>query len=398
MNALEKRTTLIVALIFFCRMMGLFMLLPIISVYGMNLQGANLSLLGIAVGVYGLSQAVLQIPFSMLSDRYGRKNIILIGLFIFFIGSLASLFVESVWALIICRAVQGAGAIAGTSMVLLADNSRVEYRTKVMAVVGVSIGASFVLALVLGPLIASLFGLKGVFIAATLLAGLALIVCFFGLDESSYPATDIAIEKTTGIQLEKFVLIIRDSALMSFACSVFVLHLVMTASFIVIPIILESSHHINRELHWQVYLIVFAVSLLLMGPFMRFSQDVEKTKALFFSANVLLVIVLVSLAFLYDSYWPALALFALYFLSFNLLEALLPSLMSQSVDEERKATAMGVFSSFQFMGAFTGGILSGFVAEFGSIELVFILCAGFVVGALLLSLIYYGRPTSFTSI
>ena len=187
MNSFELKSAGSVALIFFCRMMGLFMILPVLSLYGYDLKGATPLLLGLAVGIYGLSQASLQIPFAILSDIFGRKRIILFGLFLFFVGSFAAMFVESVWMLLICRFLQGSGAIAGTSMAFLADVSSPQSRARVMAMVGIAIGASFVLALVLGPFIAAERGLMGVFEVSAALAGIALLVAYLFIKESSVP-------------------------------------------------------------------------------------------------------------------------------------------------------------------------------------------------------------------
>ncbi len=371
MNALEKRTTAVVAVIFLCRMMGLFMVLPVISLYGQELEGATLGLLGIAVGAYGLSQALLQIPLSMMSDRYGRRRIILLGLFIFFLGSLCTYFADTVWALIVGRAIQGAGAIAGTSMALLADNSRSEFRSRVMAFVGISIGASFVFSLVLGPWLVSILGLRAIFMFSTILALSALVLAYFGLEVS-----ESGIEKAgTGFALSKLKGVFGNMGIMSLAFSVAVLHLIMTASFLVIPLLLEGTYELSRETHWQVYLGVFFVALLLMGPFARAARDENKSEKIYLVFTLVMVFALGVLALESLPLAPMLLVFCLYFLSFNLLEALLPSLMSQKVDESLRATAMGVFSSFQFFGAFLGGLFAGYLAQSASITQVFALCA-----------------------
>lgn len=368
MNTFELKTAMAVAMIFLCRMMGLFMVLPIMSLYGQSLEGATLSLLGLAVGVYGLSQALLQIPLSMLSDVYGRKRIMLFGLSVFLMGSIGAIFADNIWLLIICRALQGSGAIAGTSMALLADISSVQARTRVMALVGISIGTSFVIALIVGPLLATHFGLQGVFVASSILAGLALVICFFLIEErrTNFHRGSIA--------SNRFINVLKDSRLMAFAFSIFILHLVMTSSFVSIPIILEKEHLINRDLHWKIYLGVFSVAILFMGLFARPSSDPAKLKKIYINSTAAMACILFFLAGTYHFYYLLLSFLCAYFTCFNLLEALLPSLMSQQVDEQHRATAMGVFSSFQFLGAFVGGLLSGVLMQFANIFYLLITC------------------------
>lgn len=368
MTTFELKTAVAVGMIFLCRMMGLFMVLPVMSLYGQNLDGASLSLLGLAVGVYGLSQAILQIPLSMLSDVYGRKRIMLLGLLVFLAGSIGTIFADNIWLLILFRAIQGAGAIAGTSMALLADASSVNARTRVMALVGISIGASFVLALIVGPLLASHFGLQGVFVVSSILAGFALLICFFMIDDSK---TNFHRGR---IASNKFLNVLKDGKLMAFSFSIFILHLVMTASFVSVPIILESEHFVSRDTHWKIYLGVFCVALLFMGPFARPSADPAKLKKIYLGSTLAMAFVLCCLAATYHSYYLLLVFLCLYFTCFNLLEALLPSLMSQQVDEQHRATAMGVYASFQFFGAFAGGLLSGMLMQFYNTTILFVVC------------------------
>jgi len=368
MSSFELRTASAIAAIFFARMMGLFMVMPVMSLYGMELKGASLTLLGIAIGVYGLTQALLQIPLSMLSDIYGRKRIMLWGLAAFVVGSFCAIFADNIWALIACRALQGAGAIAGTSMALLADSSTVQTRTKVMAFVGISIGASFVFSLIAGPLLANHFGLQGIFIASTILAVFAFAVCFFIIEEGNVKLN------RDRLGSHKFLNVMKDKTLMSFFISVFILHLVMTASFVSIPIILEQEHLFARDSHWKVYLGVFFVALLLMGPFARPSTDPEKLKKIYSGSTAIMGLVLLVLAVSHHAIYFLLFFLCIYFTCFNLLEALLPSLLSQHVDEQHRATAMGAFSTFQFMGAFFGGLSAGIVMQYANITYLLVGC------------------------
>ena len=390
MTTVEVRTAISVAVIFFCRMMGLFMVLPVISLYGTSIEGATISLLGVAVGVYGLSQALLQIPLSMLSDLYGRKTIMLSGLFVFCMGSVWAIFADSIWTLIACRAVQGAGAIAGTSMALLTDVSSQQSRSKMMALVGISIGGSFVLALIVGPLLAANFGLHGIFVLSSVLAFAALLVCFFGIQH-----TELS-KGLGGIELQKLINVLKNQKVLSFAFGVFFLHLVMTASFIAIPLVLELDHAVNREVHWQVYLGIFVVALLLMGPFARPSTDISKLSRIYSVSTALMVLTLVLLAVCYKQYFIFLGLMCIYFTCFNLLEALLPSLLSRHVDEKGRATAMGLYSTFQFLGAFVGGVLAGVLMDFASVFYLLITCGLFIFIGLVI--VFYAKDKNMQSL
>jgi predicted MFS family arabinose efflux permease len=397
MNKSELQLAGSVAFIFFCRMMGLFMVLPILSLYGNDLEGASFALVGLALGVYGLSQAFLQIPFAMLSDVYGRKRIMLFGLFLFLLGSVCASFADNIWSLILSRFLQGAGAIAGTSMALLADRSSEEARARVMALVGIAIGASFVMSLILGPVIAGKWGLSGVFILSSILALLAIFVCWAGIKESPVSHQGAAnSEMPAGKHKVSFTNVLEhfnNKKVVAYVLGVFVLHMVMTASFIVIPLILEQQHGVNREGHWKVYLGVFLIALLMMGPLARPSSDVSRLSWIFQFSSLLMIVSMFSLAFFFGQYYAFLALLCFFFFAFNLMEALLPSMLSLEVGAEGRASAMGLFSSFQFLGAFCGGLLSGLMLEYLDYASVFVSAALWVLIVLLFFLNIKPRPS-----
>jgi MFS family permease len=375
MTTLEKRTTVSVAIIFFSRMMGLFMVLPVLSLYGLELQGASVTLLGLAIGIYGFTQAIFQIPLSMLSDRIGRKNVMLVGLSLFVLGSICAALANDIWSLIASRCLQGAGAIAGTSLALLGDVSSVKNRNKVMAAVGITIGASFVIALVAGPWLAGHVGLSGLFYSTTVLAIVALLVCWLGIPRGLVMPTHAA-NMTKESAKNKLKSVFQNERLMILAFAVLVLHLVMTGSFVALPIILEGTHHLARETHWKVYLGVFLVALLFMGPFMRSrpKRRGEGINLVLVVALSIMIFSLASIALLFENYYFLLALLCFYFTSFNLLEAVLPSQMSLEVSDHLRATAMGVFSTLQFLGAFIGGVLGGyFIDHFSYRDLLFVM-------------------------
>lgn len=384
MNSLEKRTTVSIAIIFFSRMMGLFMALPVLSLYGLELQGASITLLGLAIGIYGFTQALFQIPLSMLSDRIGRKKVMLAGLSLFVLGSFCAALSNDIWSLIASRCLQGAGAIAGTSLALLGDVSSEKNRTRVMAVVGVTIGASFVFALVAGPWIAGKVGLSGLFYVTTGLALVAWFVCLAGVPGGLgiYAGQDAsAKDKINNTALLKLQSVLKNERLMILAFAVLVLHLVMTGSFVALPIILEGTHALAREAHWKIYLGVFLVALVFMGPFMRPKpkRSDQGINGVLVIALLMMIASLASIAVLFENYYLLLLLLCFYFTSFNLLEAVLPSQMSLEVDGHLRATAMGVFSTLQFLGAFIGGVLGGYFIDFFSYRDLLVVMTGLAI-------------------
>jgi predicted MFS family arabinose efflux permease len=359
MSAQERRTVGSLALLYCFRMLGLFMVLPLLALYAADLPGATPSLIGLAVGVYGLTQALLQIPLSWLSDLLGRKPIIVAGLLLFALGSVIAAMADSVGGIILGRTLQGAGAIAGTVMAMVADLTREEQRTKAMAVVGMSIGLSFAVALVLGPLVASWGNLATVFwfTAVLAVAGIGIVVYIV----PTPPAFDPQ-HSNRQPRLQLIGQSLGDPVLLRLNLGVFVLHFILTASFLVVPGLLEQSFGIDRERHWLVYLPVLLLSLAGMAPLMILAERYGRLRqmmllgiTLVFAAVVTLDMVSNSLLF-YGGLW-------LFFVGFNYLEATLPSLLSKSVSGDSKGTAMGVYSTCQFLGAFAGGAGGGWLLQ-----------------------------------
>ncbi|MEH6591285.1 MAG: MFS transporter [Halioglobus sp.] len=371
MTALERRSVSSLALLYSFRMLGLFMVLPLLSLYSEDLPGASPTMIGLALGIYGLSQAVLQIPFGWLSDRVGRKPIIVAGLLIFALGSLVAASADSIYGIVLGRAMQGGGAIAGTIMALLADLTRDEQRTKAMAVVGVSIGGSFAVALVLGPVIATFLGLSGVFYVTAVLAitGVLIVLFLVPTPDAAVSAVHDDAGAIPGLLGRSF----RDAALARLNFGVFVLHFILMASFLLVPQLLESTAGLAREQHWQAYLAALFFSVLTMVPIMRTAERGGRPREMFYLGIGLLLLSLVILASsssgiaLYLSLW-------LFFTAFNYLEATLPSLVSKSVFAGGKGTALGIYSSCQFLGAFAGGAVGGWLLQFGSPLWLFTLC------------------------
>ncbi len=354
MSPRERRSVAALALLYCFRMLGLFMVLPLLALYAADLPGATPSRIGLALGIYGLTQALLQVPLGWLSDRIGRKPVIIGGLLIFALGSVVAALADSVAGIILGRALQGAGAIASTVMAMVADLTREEQRTKAMALVGVSIGFSFTLALILGPVVASLGNLSAVFWLTALLAlaGIAIVAC---LVPTPGPVAVTARVQSMGAAL-------RNPLLFRLNYGVFVLHFVLTASFLVVPGVLEHSLGVDRGEHWLVYLPVLVLSLAGMLPLMVLAERGGRLRLAFLLAIGTVIAALAGLDILSLSPMVYAALW-LFFVGFNYLEATLPSLLSKSVSADNKGAAMGVFSTCQFLGVFAGGAGGGWLLQ-----------------------------------
>ena len=360
MTAQERRTVASLALLYCFRMLGLFMVLPLLALYAADLPDATPTLIGLAMGMYGLANALLQIPLGWLSDKVGRKPVIIAGLVLFALGSIIAGMADSVMGIIVGRTLQGAGAISSTLMALVADLTRDEQRTKAMAVVGMSIGLSFAVALVLGPAMAALGGLPTVFWFSAVLAGSGIVILILLVPPSP---------RVTGVghpEGETSPWSLRaglgDTALVRLNFGVFVLHFILVAFFLVVPGIIEDSLGVDREQHWMVYLPVLLLSLAGMVPLMILAERGGRLRQMFLLAIALIFVAMATLDYaaatpvLYGGLW-------LFFVGFNYLEATLPSLLSKTVSAGSKGTAMGVYSTCQFMGAFAGGAGGGWLLD-----------------------------------
>ncbi|MBN7795018.1 MFS transporter [Parahaliea mediterranea] len=380
MNALERRAVSALALLYSFRMLGLFMVLPLLALYATDLEGATPALIGLALGIYGLSQALLQIPLGWLSDRVGRKPVIVGGLLLFALGSLVAGLADSVQGVIAGRALQGAGAIAGTVMALVADLTRDEQRTKAMAIVGASIGLAFTLALILGPLVAAWGGLSAVFLLTVALALLGIVIVL-GLIPGPGAAAAAREEPVSGSLRRS----LGEPELLRLNAGVFVLHFVLTASFLVIPGLLESGLGLPRERHWEAYLAAVLLSLLGVVVLMRRAERGGRPRQAFATGIGLLLLALGLLAELPRPLAICAGLW-LFFVGFNYLEATLPSLVSKAVFAGGRGTAMGIYSTCQFLGAFAGGAVGGLIVQRYGGSVLLLTCLGLVVAWLLLAL------------
>lgn len=357
MNSLEWRVTASLAAIYAVRMLGLFMILPVFALYAKTLPDSTPALAGLAIGIYGLTQAILQIPLGLMSDRIGRKPVIVGGLLVFAFGSVVAALAHTMWMVIVGRAIQGMGAVAGPTMALAADLTREEHRTRIMSVIGLTIGLSFMGGMIMGPIISQFHGIgvPGIFWTTMLLAlfGIALILLAVPTPAHSTQHRDAGIIKD---YLSKAL---RNASLLRMDAGVFILHLVMTANFLVLPGIFEGELALPRAEHWKIYLPVFAGSFLLAIPLIIIAEKKQKIRTLLLGSTIALIVAEAGMALGHTQITPLLLAFFVFFVGFNFLEAVQPSLVAKYSDVNIKGTAMGVFSSAQFLGIFAGGALGG---------------------------------------
>ena len=359
MNSIERRAAISLALIYSTRMLGLFMILPVFVLYAETLADITPFLIGVAIGIYGLTQAIFQIPFGIWSDRIGRKPVIIFGLLLFALGSLIAALAVSIEWIIVGRAIQGTGAIAAAVMALAADLTREQHRTKVMAIIGASIGLSFMLALIMGPLLQAWFGVPGIFWLTAVLALFGILIVLFLVPNVQLPK----IQSELSVGRRGLAMAINNSQLLRLDFGVFTLHMVLTAVFVVVPSLLKERFGLEIADHWQVYLAVMLVSIVLLIPSIVISEKKKKTKVALLGAILLCILSQLGLLQADLSFWSFMLAMVVFFWGFNLLEATLPSLVSKTCNPGNKGAAMGVFSSSQFLGAFAGGSASGVILQ-----------------------------------
>lgn len=364
----ERRTVAALAAIYATRMLGLFLLLPVLALYAAGLPDATPGLIGFAMGAYGLTQAILQVPFGMWSDRYPRKTVITVGLVIFAVGSLVGVYAHTVWELILARSLQGAGAVSAAVTALMADHTRAEVRTRAMAFIGVAIGGSFVVSLVAAPLLQASIGVAGIFGLVAGLCGLGLLLLHVIVPP------DVPLSSSQKMSLRKVVQALQNPRARVLYVGVFVLHFVLTAVFLVIPLTLVQALQWPEEQHWKLYLGVFVASLFGTVPLILRSER-GSTQLLSFA----IVLGAASQAMLAlgreHTTWLVVGL-TLFFAAFNFLEARIPALLTLAVGSEERGTALGVFATCQFLGAFAGGALGGQMLQHGGGSAVFAVTAG----------------------
>jgi predicted MFS family arabinose efflux permease len=370
LSALERRAAGGLAAIFAMRMLGLFMILPVFALYAEDLAGATPLLVGLAIGAYGLTQALLQIPFGLLSDRIGRKPVIYGGLALFAVGSIIAAGAESIQAVILGRALQGSGAIAAATIALAADLTRETVRTRAMAAIGISVALSFAVALVIGPVLGELIGIGGIFwlTAGFAVLGMLLLARVVPTPEASTTHRDAqpVLDQIGGV--------VRNGTLLRLDAGIFLLHLTMVSLFVVLPLSLTEAGIAAAD-QWQVYLPVVLLAIGLMVPFIIVAERGGRVRGVLVGSAIALALSLFGFAVLPAGLWTAVLLLTVMFTVFNLLEAVLPSLVSKAARAGAKGTAMGVFSSAQFIGAFLGGLLGGLAHQSFGADAVYLVGA-----------------------
>jgi predicted MFS family arabinose efflux permease len=359
-------------------MLGLFMILPVFALYAADLEGVTPALTGLAIGIYGMTQALLQIPAGLLSDRIGRKPVIIGGLLVFALGSVIAALTDSIYLIILGRALQGAGAIAAAIMALAADLTREQHRIKAMALIGMSIGLSFAAALILGPVLYNLVGVSGIFVLTAVLALGGILVVVFVVPQ---PAEQRIHREAEAIPAQ-FVRILRHGQLLRLDAGIFILHAVLTGSFVVLPLIMRDEAAILADDHWKVYLPVLVCSVLAMLPLIIMAERKGHTRAVFLVAILLLMMSLAGFFALPVSVVSLVGLLLVFFTAFNLLEAMLPSLISRVAPVDCRGTAMGFYSSAQFLGAFAGSVLAGWLQGLYGLH-------GFFLPAMLVTVVWF---------
>ncbi len=367
----ERRAASSLAAIFALRMLGMFLILPVFVIFAKTLPGGDdHALVGLTLGMYGLTQALLMIPFGMASDRYGRKPVIVVGLILFALGSFVAAHASDLQGILLGRALQGAGAISAAVTALLADLTREEKRTQAMAMIGSSIGLSFAVSLAAGPVIYRWIGVPGIFDLTGVLAICAIGVIIWVTPNPGKTAFHSDAEASPARLKD----VLQHRQLLRLDWGIFALHAAQMAMFTVVPFALRDGG-LDAEHHWQVYLPVLLGSMALMVPAIIYGEKRGELKRVFVSAVALMLAAQIGFAFSMHAFWGVVAALFAYFVAFNTLEATLPSLISKIAPPEAKGTAMGVYNTSQALGLFFGGAVGGWLAQHQGFPAVFVFCA-----------------------
>lgn len=368
MTPTERRASIGLASIYGLRMLGLFIILPVFALYAEHLPGGESHLLmGVALGAYGLTQAILQIPAGWLSDRYGRKPVIYVSLLLFALGSFIAAAADNIYWVIIGRVVQGAGALNAAVMALTADLTREEVRTRAMATIGMTIGVTFSLSLILSPLLHGVIGVPGLFALTGVLALAAVAVVKFAIPDPKITRFHSDTEAGHG----HFREVLRNKDLLRLDFGIFALHAILMSVFMQVPFILQADGLAVAD-HWEVYLPVMLTAFMLMVPPIVVAEKKAKMKPVFMAAIALALAAQALLMLVQHSLWGVAIALLLFFTAFNVLEATLPSLISKIAPLAAKGTAMGVYSSVQFFGAFFGAAAGGALMQYVGGNAVFL--------------------------
>ena len=351
----EKRAGASLASIFALRMLGLFLILPVFAIHAQTIPGGDdMMLVGIALGAYGLTQALFQIPFGMAADTFGRKRVIIIGLLLFALGSGVAALAGDIWWTIFGRVLQGAGAISAAVTALAADLTRDQHRTKVMAMIGSSIGLVFALSLVAAPALYAAIGMSGIFWLTAILA-----IAAIGLVTHVVPP---APPLPAGPK-PPFRDVLLDTQLLRLNFGIFTLHMVQMAMFVVVPGLLIRYGDLPLASHWKIYLPAVLASFVLMVPAIIFAEKRNKVQPVFVAAIGLLCATLLTMWFGSTNFVMVAGGLLAFFVAFNILEAMLPSLISRIAPPNAKGAALGVYNTTQALGLFVGGAMGGWLAK-----------------------------------
>lgn len=371
MTPAERRATLSLASIYGLRMFGMFLILPIFAIYASTLPDKPSSfMVGLALGAYGLTQALLQLPFGMASDKYGRKPMIYLGLAIFAVGSLVAALSSTIEGIIVGRALQGAGAVSAVVTALVADLTRDEHRTKAMATIGVTIGIAFSLSLIGGPILNQWIGVPGIFALTGVLTLVAIAVVRFVVPDPvhSHYHSDAS---ATPVRLKG---VLKNTQLLRLNYGIFALHAAQMAMFVVVPFAIVSASGLHENQHWQIYLPIVLASFVLMVPAIIYAEKQSQMKRVFIAAIAMMLLAQLMFSASIDYFWGIVASLTVYFVAFNVLEASLPSLISKIAPAAAKGTAMGVYNTAQSLGIFVGGAVGGYLSHVYGFASVFIFC------------------------
>ena len=364
MNSTERLFTFKVSLIMWVRMLGLFMLFPVMSVYASEYDNSSPIMIGLAIGIYGLTQALFQIPFGYFSDRYGRKPLLILGLCIFLIGSILSANSTDIVFIVVGRALQGGGAISAVLMAFLADSVSEQSRTKANAFIGFQIGLAFMLSLIIGPIITSSTGLSGLFWVIGLLSIVAILIVF------TLPyARPI---KYYSLSIASFKEVLKPK-LLRLDFSIFSLHMILSSGFIVMPLLIVKNNIVTMFDNWQLYIPAMLFSFIGMLPLIILSEKYEKTKPILLFCIAILILSQGMFFTLNLNFSVFLAILTIFFVAFNSIEAILPSLLSRTASTSKRGLAMGIFSTSQFLGTFFGGAIGGLIYNIYDLNSVFLL-------------------------
>jgi MFS family permease len=371
MQKQELRAAVSLAAVFSVRMLGLFMIYPVFATFARQLSGATPSKIGVALGIYGLSQGLLQMPFGLLSDRFGRKAMIVLGLVLFGLGSAVAASSRSIDGMIWGRIMQGAGAVGSVILALVADLTAEENRTKAMALVGMTIGFSFLVAIVAGPAVAGWIGIGGIFWLMTALALVGIAITAFAVPTPRPPRVHREAETVPAL----LGATLRNPELLRLDFGIFALHAMLTASFLVVPELLHTALGVNSRDQWLVYLPVLAVSVAVMVPAIIVAERFRRMKIVLVGAVAALAVSQLMLAVSGQDVYVLIAALTLFFAGFNVMEASLPSLVTKTAPSGSTGTATGIYSSSQFLGIFVGGVAGGWLNQgYGAVGVFTLAC------------------------